>query len=99
MSERGSFITDFIYCEKCFERVSEILRGDGKFLKTVQVPHWNEGYLPILAGKIGSSYPGGELEEFANDLIPKIKSVVCHPVRIAVLAENGECIFKVEPEQ
>ena len=101
MSERGSFITDFIYCEKCFEAIRKILLANGKFLQSVEIPHWNNkkgATLPIIAGKIGGSYPGDEIDTFACDFIPKIDKVICHDVRIAVLGESGEQIFRITPK-
>lgn len=100
VSERGSFITEYIYCEKCFNAVREILLANGKFLQSVEIPHWNnkEGStLPIIAGKIGGTYPGDELDTFMLEFIPKIKKVICHDVRIAVLGDSGEQIFKITP--
>jgi len=101
MSEKGSFITEFIYCEKCLSGVSRVLLENEKYLNSIQIPHWVEGYkpLPIVAGKIGGLYPGEELFTFELEFIPKIKSLICHEVRIAVLAETGERIFKITPDQ
>ena len=100
MSERGSFVTEYIYCDKCFQAVKKILKGNGKFLCTVVIPAWKHcdaKELPIIAGKIGGLYQGEELVEFEFTLIPLIEDVICHPVRIAVLAECGEEIFTVNP--
>lgn len=42
MSERGSFTTEYIYCDKCFEACKEVLCGNDKWLKGVVVPMWTE---------------------------------------------------------
>lgn len=99
MSERGTFITEFVYCKKCLDGIRKILIGDGKYLKSVEIPHWNDSNkpLPIIAGKIGGLYPGEELHTFEIEFIPQIKSLICHDIRIAVLAEQGERIFKITP--
>ena len=103
MSERGSFVTEYFYCSKCFEAVKEVLKGDEKYLKTVQIPMWKgcsqDEHLPILAGKIGGLYSGEELHTFEFEFIPKIAEKICHPIRIAVLVDNGEKIFKIKPNR
>lgn len=55
MSERGSFITEYIYCDKCFEACKQILLGNTKWLNSLQIHE-----LPIIAGKIGGLYCGEE---------------------------------------
>ena len=101
MSERGSFTTEYIYCKDCFEAVRKILEKDDKYLKGVQIPMWSGNEtgeeLPIIAGKIGGLHSGEELETFEFELNQEIAKVICHPVRIAVLAESGERIFTIEP--
>ena len=69
MSERGSFVTEYMSCPECRKNVIRILTADnGKSFKAQQIEHWSneEPYLPILAGKVGSSYTNGEVEEFIN---------------------------------
>lgn len=99
MSERGSFVTEYIYCEKCFEAIKQILLEKEKFLCSVTIPTWEEdgGELPIIAGKIGGLYGSEELHTFDFELNGQISKVICHPVRIAVLAEQGEQIFFINP--
>jgi hypothetical protein len=56
--------------------------------------------LPVIAGKIGGISPGDEHHTMEFDLRPKLDRLLCHPVRIAVLAENGESrIIVCGPEQ
>ena len=102
MSERGSFVTEFVYCNKCFKVLCDILLGNEKYLMSIKIPHWNnenieKKTLPIIAGKIGGLYPGEELDRFEVYFVPEIESLICHTVRIAVLAESGEKIFKIKP--
>lgn len=91
MSQRGSFVTEYLYCAKCFEAVKHVLLEHDKSLCSVVVPHWNtskEGAeLPIIAGKIGHSFSAAHAMEF--DLAPELARVICHPVRIAVLDDVG----------
>ncbi|KKQ03952.1 MAG: hypothetical protein US15_C0073G0007 [Candidatus Moranbacteria bacterium GW2011_GWF1_36_4] len=98
MSERGSFVTEYVYCAKCFEAIKPILLDDEKFLCSRILPSWEPGQLlPIIAGKIGGLYLGEELHTFDFELNEKISKVICHPIRIAVLAETGEQIFLIKP--
>ena len=100
MSERGSFVTEFIHCNKCLDGIRKVLIGDRKYLKSIEIPHWGRGNekLPIIAGKIGGLYGGEELHSFEFEFIPKIKKLICHEIRIAVLAETGERIFRITPQ-
>lgn len=94
MSERGSFVTEYINCEKCFSIVREVLVRDEKFLKGVVIPSWQEGqYLPIIAGKIGGLGCNDEFVVMEFELAPKFEDCLCHPVRIAVLADSGDGRF------
>ncbi|MDO8671226.1 MAG: hypothetical protein Q7O66_07315 [Dehalococcoidia bacterium] len=100
MSERGSFVTEYMGCDECFRRMRVVLEKNGKFLKGVVIPPW-EGYpgafLPILVGKIGGGYPGEEWYYIMCELFTK-ENAPCHPVRIAVLTEAPEeqCILEVQ---
>lgn len=102
MSDRGSFVTEYIYCSECLEAVKSVLLSDHKYLCSRQLPTWTdypfEKALPILAGKIGGLYPGEELDDFRNEFIPALEKLICHTVRIAVLAEEGSEIFTIEPK-
>jgi hypothetical protein len=101
MSERGSFVTEYVYCGKCFEAVKKVLLLREKHLCSVVVPHWNaerEGpEMPIIAGKVGGFGAGDELLTFELGFNEELAKVLCHPMRIAVLAESGERVFTVTP--
>jgi len=75
--------------------------ADEKYLKGVVIPPWtgmSGDHLPIIAGKIGGLSPGEEIWGFDMELAPEIASVICHPVRIAVMADSGASrIFRIEP--
>lgn len=92
MSERGSFVTEYIYCDKCFESLKKVLLARSKFLCSTTIPSWIDGEeeLNIIAGKIGETYTGGELIYFSTEIIPEISKIICHPIRIAILPDNGE---------
>lgn len=100
MSERGSFVTSYIYCAACLAAAKEVLARNSKGLCGQQVESW-EGqgkYLPIIAGKVGGSYQGEEIHTFESELIPQLETLICHELRIAVLADSGEDqIFALQP--
>lgn len=99
MSERGSFCTEYIYCDRCFQAVKEVLVQDGKFLKGVVIPGWEGGApLPIVAGKMGGLSPGEEIWDFEMHAGQEIAEAICHPVRVAILADDGEEeVFLLQP--
>lgn len=88
MSERGSFVTEYVNCPKCFTALKRVLLDTDKFLNSVTIPCWTgEGDHPIIAGKVGHSWGGGEIDAI-NDLLDGVE--LCHPVRVAVLCDNGQ---------
>ena len=101
MSDRGSFVTEYIYCRKCFEAAKTILIGQEKYLTSTTIPHWSpdQEELPIIAGKIGGQYSGEEIDTFKYQFIPQLEDVICCRLRIAVLAEEGEEILFAVPSQ
>ena len=90
MSQRGSFVTEYIYCDKCFQAAKGVLLARDKGLCSVVVPHWNlehEGpEMPIIAGKLGALW--SEAYDMETEIGPELAKVICHPVRIAVLEET-----------
>lgn len=95
MSERGSFVTGYIYCERCLEAAKGVLLGRDKYLCSVQIPSWVEGkLLPIIAGKIGSSYIGGDLDAMEL-MVEQLEQVICHDITISVLGESRDELFHV----
>ena len=96
MSERGSFVTENIYCPRCFEAAKKVLLCREMYLCSEVLTHPG-GELTIIAGKVGGLYAGEELHTFEFELNAELAKGICHPVRIAVLAESGERIFTVAP--
>ena len=102
MSERGSFVTEYIYCPKCFEAAKKILLDRVKYLCSQTIDSWAPGdvCLPIIAGKVGGGYSNEEFVTFETEYVPDLEAVLCHPLRIAVLADTvGERIYTVEPAE
>jgi hypothetical protein len=91
MSERGSFTTEYIYCDDCFAVAKRVLLNDPD-LDAVQV-----GEFPIIAGKVHATYAGGEFVHFLIDTF--VDEFPCHPLRIAVLSDShGSTVFEVQPD-
>lgn len=96
MSQRGSFVTEFIFCPKCLDAAKKILVDSHKYLYSDQLTIHGSS-LPIVGGKVGDTRSDGELREFEHELIPALEAKICHPMRVAVLAEDGERIFYAVP--
>ena len=91
MSQRGSFVTEYIYCDRCFQVAKDVLLRD-KHRCSVVVPHWNQKHegpeIPIIAGMVSGSW--SEADELEIDIGESLAKVICHPMRIAVLNEGTE---------
>ena len=44
-------------------------------------------------------YRGEELVTFDSEIGAELEAAICHPLRVAVLAEAGERIFTFEPAE
>lgn len=103
MSERGSFVTEYLYCEQCFKAAKKVLSGSDKYFTGIAIPSWNQDSdvqeLPIIAGKIGGLYAGEEMDAFEDRITQDLSLVICHSMRVAVIAERGEKIFTINPKQ
>jgi hypothetical protein len=94
MSERGSFVTEYIYCKKCFEAAKKVLLDAEKYLHSCVIPA-GDGFMPIIAGKIGGLGPGDEQYKLHFELAPLLSERICHKMRIAVLADSGQTILLI----
>lgn len=82
MSQRGSFVTEYIHCDKCFEAAKSVLLSRNKYLCSVVVPHWNpdrEGpEMPIIAGEIDYAIHHDESGPvYLEDMEPKFQAMKC----------------------
>ncbi|CAB4152951.1 hypothetical protein UFOVP602_32 [uncultured Caudovirales phage] len=95
MSERGSIVSEYIYCGACYAKINAVFASlnEGKYL---QVGPIGTG---IIGGNIGGMAHCDEIRTFEDELQPLIKEVICHDVRFAVLADNGEQIFFVKAKE
>jgi hypothetical protein len=89
MSERGSFVTGYLFCKQCEQILFEALCTEpDKFLCAARVPAWPESgmtVLPIIAGKVGGLYTVDD-----SELMNRLQHVsVCHEVHFAVLLDGS----------
>jgi hypothetical protein len=94
MSERGSFVTEYIYCPRCLAKMEALLCCHDKYLHGVVIPSWDprdRDPLPIIAGKVGCMTPGEEYFNIVEALTPA--TAPCHPVRLAVHLECGDTLL------
>jgi len=98
MSERGTWMTDFIYCGETVTALREYFQAercpDNKYF-TVQ-DLFEHQHCGAFCGRIGGMYPGEELHSM-EELVPEIKQIIKTPIRICVFAEDGSQIFEIEP--
>ena len=90
MSDRGSFVTEYIYCDRCLELAKTALLHNDKGVCSRQIPSWagrNE-MMPIIAGRLGSNSATEMLLEF-EEMTEELHDQLCHPLRVAVMTEGG----------
>lgn len=88
MGERGSFCTEFLYCDDCRVAVERELSKNS----SISMMRWAApigGAIRIIAGRIRGSWPGNELCDFDIDMRRGIEEAICCPMRIAVHADSG----------
>ena len=92
MSERSSFVTEYVYCNSCFAELKNVLICNDKYLCTHVLPSWegDNRELPIIAGKIGGLGPGDDYI-YMKEIIDSLD--LCHPVRFAFLGDDGTSVF------
>lgn len=96
MSERGSFVTEYIYCKQCFEAAQQVLLGKEKYLHSCVIPA-GDGFMPIIAGKIGGLGPGDEFINFDRYLLSPLSESICHKMRVTILADSGQATLLILP--
>jgi hypothetical protein len=95
MSERGAFCTDFM-CPRCAVVVHETLKD---CLLDI-LPDLPPTPQPVLSGMV-KCYPGHSGEEIDKFRAVEdvIQQAICHPVRIAVMADCGNMsLFLFQPK-
>lgn len=98
MSNRGSFVTEYIYCEECLKAAKKVLLGNVKELCSRQLPSWEKGKkLPIISGKIGGLYENEEVHTFKDEFIPKMQKLMCkgHSIKIGIFPDGCDPVLMV----
>lgn len=92
VSDRGSFVTEFIYCKDCLKAARKVLIGEDKYLCSEQIKE-----LPIIAGKIGAL--NDCVLEFGMHYVPDLEKVICHPLRVGVIGDgfSEAKLFTINP--
>lgn len=95
MSERGSFVTEYIGCPECY-KVMKVALVDGsewKWLEALEIPGQ-----PIIAGKVGETRQLMEPYTLPEKLDP-VCALLCHHVQSVVICDGGELVtITVGPE-
>lgn len=71
MSERGSFVTEYIYDEEDYLKIRKALDKDNKYLCVSPPCYWGDkkNELPIVSGKVGALSCDGEIDVLADALV------------------------------
>lgn len=91
MSQRGSFVTEYVYCSECFEKLKKVLLDNEKYCTSIVIPSCfpNDDDLNIIAGKVGSTWSGGEVVEIEQRLAD-IEPGLCHAMTVVVIPESEQ---------
>lgn len=90
MSDRGSFLTEFMYCPKCTHAVGKALNLG--YVNGARVTPHRLGVNPdcaAYAGRVSSSYINGEVDEVRGVFDRFLPDGPCHKVRVVVLTDGG----------
>lgn len=93
MSERGSFTTEYIYCDECYNACLEVLSDFDDIEILSKDCH-------IISGFITGMYEGAEFNTM-DSAICNIQGKMCdgHTLRIVVLSDtSGTKIFEFDNE-
>jgi len=98
VSERGSWVTQYIYCPECVCAVRDAIAAadadSGYAIETISAPQG-----PIFGGFISGPGLNGEHITFEVDMREEIESRICHPLSVAVLSDGGANLFyTLKPE-
>ena len=84
MSQRGSFTSEFIYCDAC----ATILRT---CLSEIDSVAMHDGGGHIVSGFIGGGSPGDEGHKVERAM-SEVATLFCHKVRVVVLPEESRAV-------
>jgi len=82
MSDRGSFVTQFVYCPTCFEVAKKHLLLDERAIFGYALPATS-----IIAGFVKDPLSGWEAE-IVREVAEGMEAELCHDMRICVITEQ-----------
>lgn len=88
MSQRGTFVAEYIRCTQRFEAVESLLLVQERQRKDFYALSLGAP-VQIIAGKITAHIAGGEVDVMHYDLGERLSAVICHPLRMVVIPEQG----------
>jgi hypothetical protein len=89
---RSTFVTQYITCEVCFQKLIRKLKMKEKACYIGQ-PHRFYGQHGVRM--FSGCYVDGR--DYENVISILIKSVICHPVTVAIVSEDGIKEMNIEP--
>lgn len=99
MSERGSFVTQYIYDTVDYLKIRKALDKNSKYLCVSPPCYWGDerNELPIVSGKVGSLSSDGEIDVLATSLLDITTNF---RVDILVYCDSGTiALIRKEPYQ
>lgn len=86
MSDRGSFVSEYVYCDKCFKSICDYFNNEYSE-PIITVPGRN-----IIAGGLRDLGGNWAAIEFEHQIIEELSKIVCHSVKFALLPEDREVL-------
>ena len=98
MSERGSYMTQFIYNDQDRQTILDYLKEFTEQAKPhISLTVMTDGRMIAGTIRAGGGYPGEEGIAMEYEILPGLKGKLNSPVKFAVITDSGEhCTFVVE---
>ena len=92
MSERGSFVSEYIYNEGDYKIIREALNKNSKYLCISPPTYWGdkENEMPIVSGKVGEIACGMEWISIASALVG-IETK--YDIKIVIMEDIGDILL------
>lgn len=102
MSERWSFVSEYIYCNDCAKAVHKVMQemyGVGPDELTDNYRCWDKlGEHGSIVVGFGGGLCVQDSKDWMNELIAKVTKKACHRIRFAALYDNeGQELFNAAP--
>ena len=103
MSELGTFATELIWCLECENAVAAVLSKyvpwDSQCIDGFTIHGSSVGSRrTMFCGELRAGYAGEEIHAFEGEINTELQDVICHPLRLVVMAQNGDnMLFSLLP--